>query len=194
MTATIAKIVWAVCVAGWYLIRLPHERRSRRTAVVNNRRDGMEAALLTVSFAGLGLIPGAYVVTGFDSLADYPFRPAQGWIGTALFAAALYVFYRTHRQLGRNWSVTLKVRDQHRLVTEGIYAHVRHPMYSAFFLWALAQACLLANWIAGPAGLVGFGILFAFRVGREERMMAETFGEAYREYAARTKRLVPWVY
>jgi protein-S-isoprenylcysteine O-methyltransferase Ste14 len=48
--------------------------------------------------------------------------------------------------------------------------------------------------IAGPAGLLGFGTLFALRVGREERMMEATFGEAYRAYAARTWRVVPGVF
>ena len=45
------------------------------------------------------------------------------------------------------------------LVTEGIYGRVRHPMYTAFWLWAVAQALLLPNWIAGFSGLIGFGTL-----------------------------------
>jgi protein-S-isoprenylcysteine O-methyltransferase Ste14 len=67
-------------------------------------------------------------------------------------------------------------------------------MYSAFWLWAIAQALLLPNWIAGPAGLVGFGTLFLLRVGREERLMDETFGEDYRRYAARTWRILPGIF
>jgi protein-S-isoprenylcysteine O-methyltransferase Ste14 len=90
--------------------------------------------------------------------------------------------------------VTLEIRQNHGLVTDGIYRFVRHPMYSAYFLWALSQALLLPNWIAGPAGLVGFGTLFAFRVRREERMMLAAFGDAYAEYAARTKRIIPGVF
>lgn len=194
MTATIAKIVWAVCAISWYVIRYPHERRSRKTAVTRDGLDRMELVLMIVSGTGLGIIPAAYVATDFGGFADYPFSPLQGWIGTALFAGSLYLFYRTHRDLGRNWSVTLKVREQHRLITEGVYAYIRHPMYTAFFLWGLAQAFLLANWIAGPAGLVGFGTLYLFRVSREEAMMREVFGEEYRLYSARTKRLVPWIY
>jgi protein-S-isoprenylcysteine O-methyltransferase Ste14 len=86
------------------------------------------------------------------------------------------------------------VREQHKLVTDGLYHYVRHPMYTAFFMWAVAQALLLPNWIAGPAGLVGFGILFLFRVGREEAMMLESFGEQYRAYMVRTARLIPHIY
>jgi protein-S-isoprenylcysteine O-methyltransferase Ste14 len=104
------------------------------------------------------------------------------------------MFRRTHKDLGRNWSVTLEVRQQHALVTDGVYSRVRHPMYSAFWLWALAQALLLPNWIAGPAGIVGFGTLFLLRVTREEQMMTETFGEEYRAYMARTWRVFPGIY
>jgi protein-S-isoprenylcysteine O-methyltransferase Ste14 len=61
-------------------------------------------------------------------------------------------------------------------------------------MWGLAQALLLQNWIAGPAGLIGFGLLYAFRVGREEAMMREAFGEAYAAYEARTRRIVPFIH
>ena len=86
------------------------------------------------------------------------------------------------------------VREQHSLVTTGVYAHVRHPMYAAFWLWALAQFLLLPNWIAGAAGLVGFGVLFFGRVGAEERMLVDHFGDDYRRYMARTARIIPGVY
>src|SRR5262249_1793066 len=147
-----------------------------------------------ISFTGLFIVPAIYVTTGEPPVADYPFHSAPAWLGTALFAVALIGFRRTHHDLGRFWSVTLAMRQTHQLVTDGVYRHVRHPMYAAFFLWAIAQALLLPNLIAGPAGLVGFGILFGFRVGREERMMEAMFGDAYRTYAARTWRLVPGVF
>lgn len=107
---------------------------------------------------------------------------------------ALALFHRIHRDLGRSWSVTLEIRDQHVLVTDGLYRHLRHPMYTAFWLWALAQLLLLPNLIAGPAGLVGFGVLFFGRIEREERMLLDKFGEGYRSYMVRTKRIIPWIY
>jgi protein-S-isoprenylcysteine O-methyltransferase Ste14 len=111
-----------------------------------------------------------------------------------VFAVSLCLFYLVHRDLGENWSFTLEIRKRHALVTTGLYRWIRHPMYSAFLLWAIAQALLLPNWIAGPAGLVGFGTLFFFRVGREEQMMIETFGDEYRAYVARTKRVIPGIF
>jgi protein-S-isoprenylcysteine O-methyltransferase Ste14 len=58
----------------------------------------------------------------------------------------------------------------------------------------IAQALLLPNYVAGLAGLIGFGLLYFIRVGREEQMMLDTFGAEYRDYMARTKKLIPWVY
>ena len=63
-------------------------------------------------------------------------------------------------------------------------------MYASQWLWGMAQALLLQNWIAGWAGVVLFVPLYVFRVVREERMMLEQFGEAYRAYMNRTGRVV----
>lgn len=189
-----SKIIWAIGVVGWFVIRLPHDRRSRRTARIRRASGLREKLLLSASTTGLGILPALYVFSHAFRFADYPLHPVQVAVGGLIFALALWMFYRTHKDLGRNWSVTLEVREQHRLVTGGVYNSVRHPMYAAFWLWALAQAFLLPNWIAGPAGLIGFGILFFMRVGREEQMMIETFGDEYRTYMQRTARVVPGIY
>jgi protein-S-isoprenylcysteine O-methyltransferase Ste14 len=194
MTPFIAKLAWVAGIIGWYVIRYPHQRRSRKTPITSRRERVREGILLATSFTGLFILPVIYVMTGAPQVADYPFHPLLAWLGTATFAVALIGFYRTHRDLGRFWSVTLEIRQTHELVTTGVYRHVRHPMYAAFFLWAIAQALLLPNWIAGPAGLVGFGTLFGLRVRREERMMETAFGDAYRAYAARTWRVIPGVF
>jgi protein-S-isoprenylcysteine O-methyltransferase Ste14 len=194
MTPLAGKVIWTLGVVGWFLIRYPHDRRSRRIPKRTRRDGAREIVLMVISAAGLLVIPLIYVFSDQPRFANYPFHAWQAWLGGATFVAALWLFRRTHKDLGRNWSVTLEVRERHTLVTSGVYSRVRHPMYSAFWLWALAQALLLPNWIAGPAGLVGFGTLFALRVRREEQLMIETFGDEYRRYMARTSRVLPGVY
>jgi protein-S-isoprenylcysteine O-methyltransferase Ste14 len=194
MTPLIAKIIWLVGGALWFAIRFPHQRRARNVKVARSIGGLHDQILLGCSLTGLALIPLFYAITGVPQFAEYSFRPLQGWLGLILILGALSLFYATHRQLGRNWSVTLDTRQKHQLVATGVYALVRHPMYSAFWLLALAQAALLPNWIAGLSGIVGWGILFFLRVGREERLMIETFGEDYREYMRRTARIIPRVY
>lgn len=194
MTPSVAKAIFMLLAVGWYVIRFPYARRSRRTPVVRSARGWRETALLSVSLAGLGILPFIYVATGFPHIADYSFRAAQPWMGLLAAIAALTMFRMTHKALGRNWSVSLDVRESHKLISDGIYGRVRHPMYTAFWLWAVAQALLLPNWFAGCAGLVGFGILFFGRVAKEEELMLESFGDDYREYMSRTYSVIPWVY
>jgi protein-S-isoprenylcysteine O-methyltransferase Ste14 len=194
MTPFLAKTILILGAVSWFVIRWPHQRRSWKTPVAKNQRNLREKLLLLSNLMGLGVIPFTYAFTGFPRFADYAFQPLLAWVGALIMVLALVLFYRVHRELGRNWSDSLQVRETHALVTHGLYRYVRHPMYSAFFLWGLAQLMLLPNWIAGPAGLVGFAILFGFRVGREEQMMIEAFGDQYRDYMKRTARLVPWVY
>ena len=194
MTPALSKLVFVMLAIGWYLIRYEFARRSRRQTVLRSGRGPREATLLLVSLTGLGILPLTYIVTAIPHFAAYAFRPAQAWLGVFFAIAALTMFRLTHRALGRNWSVSLDVREGHQLITDGIYRRVRHPMYSAFWLWAVAQALLLPNWVAGFSGIVGFGILFFGRVGREEGLMLETFGDRYREYMTRTYRVIPWVF
>jgi protein-S-isoprenylcysteine O-methyltransferase Ste14 len=127
--------------------------------------------------------------------ADYRLSPEArehaGWVGTGLLAAALWLFWRSHHDLGANWSPSLEIGEQHALVTRGVYRHIRHPMYASQVLWSLAQMLLLPNWVAGWGGLVSFLPLYLSRIPNEERMMLDHFGEAYREYCARTGRILP---
>lgn len=194
MTLFIAELIWAFGCVAYYIIRYPHQRRSRKTPVADRRNRMRENTLVVISYSGLFAIPLIYVLTGEPKFADYEFHPIQAWIGTLVLAAGMALLHRTHRDLGRAWSITLEIRDQHTLVTRGIYERLRHPMYAAFWLWAISQALLLPNWIAGLSGLVGFGTLFFARVRHEERMMLEAFGDEYRAYMARTYRLIPGIY
>jgi protein-S-isoprenylcysteine O-methyltransferase Ste14 len=194
VTAAIAKIIWLGFGIAWAVLRQRPGKRSRKTPVRYSARGAREFILLGASLTGLGIVPFVYVAAHFPKFADYPFMPVLSYLGIAVDVICLWMFHRTHRDLGENWSVSLDLRERHTLVTTGIYGLVRHPMYSGFWLMALAQVLLLPNWIAGPAGLVGFGILFFGRVRREEEMMITAFGDEYRAYMARTARVVPWIY
>jgi protein-S-isoprenylcysteine O-methyltransferase Ste14 len=194
VTATISKVLWLAFGIAWSILRQRPGRHSRKTPVRYSGRDAREIALLGCSLTGLGIVPFIYVLTRFPRFADYPFVPAQGYAGIAVYLGVLWLFYRTHRDLGRNWSVSLDLRERHTLVTTGVYAAVRHPMYTGFWLMGVAQLLMLPNWVAGPAGLIGFGTLFFGRVGREEDMMISAFGDEYRNYMRRTARIVPWIY
>jgi protein-S-isoprenylcysteine O-methyltransferase Ste14 len=194
MTVLVAKIIWIAGIVAWFVIRYPFQRRAAALGVARSAGGVSDRVVLAIAALGQFVVPLIYVATGWPAFAEYPFHPLQAWMGLVAFAAALVLFRLTHAQLGRNWSISLETRSQHSLVTRGLYAYVRHPMYSSFLLSALAQVLLLPNWVAGPAGLVGIAVLFFFRVGREEALMTETFGEDYRVYMRTTARIIPWLY
>ena len=194
MTPTISKVIFVVLVIGWYLIRYKYARRSRRVKIVWSARGPAKLRCCSHLLQDLELCRSSTLRRQFLVSPLTAFHPLFAWLGVFFAIAALGMFHLTHRALGRNWSISLDVREDHQLVTEGIYRRVRHPMYSAFWLWAIAQALLLPNWIAGFAGLAGFGTLFFGRVAREEQMMLETFGDSYRAYMARTGRVFPFIF
>jgi len=181
-------------VVAWYFIRRPFARRAKRLRVVSDQRSMRDRFGLAAAIIGLAIIPGIYVFTGFPLSADYLLSPLSVVIGAALYVAAMWIFRRTHKELGKNWSISLEIREKHELISAGPYALIRHPMYTSFLLMALGQAFLLANWFVGLAGLVGFAILFFLRVDKEEQMMLEFFGPQYRDYMNRTKRIIPYLY
>jgi len=124
---------------------------------------------MATSAAGLGVLPFIYVISKRAAVRQLPVPP-PGKAGSAPLRspARSGSSARTHKDLGRNWSVTLEVREQHALVTNGVYSRVRHPMYSAFWLWALAQALLLPKLDrrAGRPDRVRDAVLFTRRDAR----------------------------
>jgi protein-S-isoprenylcysteine O-methyltransferase Ste14 len=193
MNPWIAKATILAATLVMILIRAPHGQRSRGIKVVKSRKGSLETVLLTIAWLGF-FVPLVWIATPLLAFADYPLRIVPFVAGVLCLSWGLWLFHRSHADLGTNWSITLEVREKHQLVTHGIYRHVRHPMYLALLLYSLGQALVLPNWVAGPSYLVALGLLFALRVGPEERMMKEQFGTDYEAYMSQTKRLFPGVW
>lgn len=178
-------------VVAWYILRIPFERKAKKARIAEDEMKLPERVRLAISLGGLGVVPAIHVASGFPAWANYSFQPVLAVIGIACAVAALVMFRLTHKALGRNWSVSLQLKDDHKLITHGIYRKIRHPMYTAFWLMALAQACLLPNVVAGLAGIAGFGTLYLLRVRHEEALMLKGFGPEYQAYMDRTGRILP---
>ncbi|MBW7991248.1 MAG: isoprenylcysteine carboxylmethyltransferase family protein [Planctomycetes bacterium] len=173
-----------------FVIRKIYTVRCRKSKTIRKYKSVVDIILL--SAAGIGMVlPFFFMFTPLLDFADYYLPKWLGWIGTAVFAMALLLLWRSHADLGRNWSPIPQIRPEHSLVTNGIYHHIRHPMYAAHLLWAIAQGLLLENWLAGWAFLVVFVPFYLIRVPKEEQMMLEQFDEQYRQYISRTGRIIP---
>jgi protein-S-isoprenylcysteine O-methyltransferase Ste14 len=170
--------------------RTAHTRKYRQLNIAVDRKTLPDIILLVL--AGLGLlVPLVCVFSSLLDFASYSLPTWTGWLGAAIFAAAIWLLWRSHVDLGRNWTPTLGIRDDHQLVTNGVFEQIRHPMYAAHILWGVAAVLMLHNWIAGSAILVVSVAHYFSRANAEEQMMLEHFGERYESYMRRTGRIIP---
>ncbi len=113
------------------------------------------------------------------------------WLGAPVGFAGIAGLIDVHRALGRNFSGTLHLRDDHELIVSGPYRYVRHPMYTAFYLILTGFALLTENWLLGGGMILGLTFVMLSRVKHEEQVMLERFGGRYAEYMSRTGRFLP---
>lgn len=98
-------------------------------------------------------------------------------------------------QCGRNFThlVAEEKKDQHKLVTEGVYSHLRHPSYTGWFWWSVGCQLLLANPICVVAWAAASWNFFSERIAVEERYLHQFFGPQYKEYHARSGIYIPFI-
>ena len=193
MNIHMPQLIFLVGLGSYIAIREVYQRRIGESEATVQRSSASDRLLVALVFLGQTLVPALYLFTPWLNGASYELPRALAWLGAAILAAGLWVFWRSHADLGKNWSVSLKLRSDHRLVTHGVYRMVRHPMYSSFLLFGVGQALLLPNGLAGASALIAVALMCIFRVPREEAMMCEHFGQEYREYMQRTGRVAPRV-
>jgi protein-S-isoprenylcysteine O-methyltransferase Ste14 len=142
---TAFKALYFLGLLAEIAIRVPHEWRRRATRMEGDRADSLERSLIGLLSVGMLLVPGIYVTIPWLDRSDYRLPPQVerrvGRIGTAFLASALILFWRSHADLGRNWSPSLQLLKDHRLVTGGVYRHVRHPMYASSGCGASPRSC-----------------------------------------------------
>ena len=189
-----AKFIWCVFVVLWGGLRYQPNRKSRRIRIKKTKKTPREYFSMCAATLGFGCLPAIWVFT--DYLAYFDYQPRFWLLITAILGliASLCLFRLTHKNLGKMWSHTVDLRENHKLITHGIYEKVRHPMYTAFWIWAFSSALLIPNWLTGFGSIMGFGTLYILRVKKEEQMMQEEFGQEYVSYMQRTKRLIPNIY
>ena len=173
------------------IIRSVYGRKFHRDNVLQQKKEH-PLVLFGMALWGIVLfLPLFYIFTTWLDFADYQIPTPLGVLGSVIFIGGLWVLQRSHIDLARNFSPSLFIQKQHTLVTHGIYKYIRHPMYLSFWAWAVGQALLIPNWIAGPFGIIAFYLIYSFRVEHEEQQLVDYFGDPYRDYIKSTGRFFP---
>ncbi len=114
------------------------------------------------------------------------------WLGALIVVVGIAIRMKALLDLGSAFSMKVERREDQELVTSGLYATIRHPLYLATLAMALGIPILLSAWLTLIlTALTLIGILV--RIRKEERFMREQF-PGYEEYARRTWRLLPGIY
>jgi len=115
-----------------------------------------------------------------------------GAIGAAVNLAGLLFTVWARIHLGRNWSGTVTLKQDHELITSGPYAWVRHPIYTGLLLGFVGLAIARGEWRSILAVVI-IALAFWRKLRIEESWMLEQFGDAYRSYRQRVAALIPGV-
>ena len=155
-------------------------RRSRLSVI------GIAIQMLAFFAVGFGQLTIGYAATSFDAIEQ---------AGATLLLAGItcWLFAASKRALGRNWSLVARTRADHELVTWGPFAYVRHPIYSALFVWLIAMAVAFGHYWGLIFGVPLYWIGTILRIREEERLLRAQFGSDYDAYAARVKRFLPGI-
>lgn len=122
--------------------------------------------------------------------AHVPLPAWARWGGVLLASVGGALLIWTFHTLGPNLTDTVVTRRVHTLVTAGPYHWVRHPLYTSTALAVVGNALTAANWFLFASGAMVFAMM-VIRTKKEEAFLIARFGDAYREYMARTGRFLP---
>ena len=156
-----------------------HEARQRPIIVISG----------TLSFGAIILAPWEHMSYG----GPLPREGLIPWVGILLFVVAIGLQWWALRELGPFYTSRLGIQEGHRLVTSGPYGLVRHPGYLSGIISIIGIALSMGSLLATLAS-IGSLLLVIWRIGGEEEMLLEAFGDDYRDYQRKTRKLVPLIY
>ena len=177
---------WLLSIVFFLSIARAFWRKSPETA----------AATSSGSRAGILLQMAGFAITGFGfiRIAVAPLSAItslQTLVVIALMGSAIALFVTSSNALGRNWSLVARTRSDHELVRTGPYARVRHPIYLAMLLFLLALSIALGHWGQLLLGMPIFLVGTKIRIDAEDRLLEQSFGDAFRQYRDATPALFP---
>ena len=192
MKVTLGNLHILVLVAGWVAMGVVVflRRRFQSSAVLQrDRRSFLGTAIQGVGFAAVFSVRRKLVNLPINNagLDDVTILLA----GMLLLGCSVWMLQAAISALGKQWSLTARVLEEHTLVTSGPYGLVRHPIYTAMFGMLLGSGILVSRWESIVVGAAFFLCGTVIRIRIEERLLRAVFGRAYENYARKVPALIP---
>jgi protein-S-isoprenylcysteine O-methyltransferase Ste14 len=183
---TFIEYSWVTLGLVW-LAGLAFTKRTVRAQPTSQRIFHLAAILL-----GFLLLAGSHLRGGWLGSQFLSPIPAVEDIGVAITVAGCLFAIWARITLGSNWSGRATVKAKHELIVKGPYAIARHPIYTGILTGAVGTGLAVAEWRCF-LGFALMALMFAAKIGQEEKLMMETFPAAYPQYRQRVKALIPGV-
>src|SRR3989449_43229 len=162
--------------------------RLRRRGATRVRRDRGSGALIIFTVFVSIILAFSFGYAGIGMLPDWAFYP-----GIFLMFLGILVRQWAIAVLGRFFSLTVRVAEDHRVVEKGPYRLVRHPSYTGVLITFIGLALAVQSWGALLVLLGVFSISYGYRMRVEEKTLLSELGADYASYMKRTKRLIPYL-
>jgi protein-S-isoprenylcysteine O-methyltransferase Ste14 len=115
-------------------------------------------------------------------------------IGLTLIVLGLILRWIAILTLRRYFTVDVSIASDHKIIDKGLYSHIRHPAYLGSLLSFLGLGISFSNWISLIIIFVPITGAFIYRIKIEEAALLQAFGNKYRDYSVRTRRLIPGIF
>jgi protein-S-isoprenylcysteine O-methyltransferase Ste14 len=116
------------------------------------------------------------------------------YLGVATLLFGIYFRAWAVNTLGKFFTATVQIKDDHQLIQGGPYQIVRHPSYTGAFLAILSTSLILNSWIGFIIAFLAMSLAYYVRIGIEERELIGKFQDRYIEYKKTTKMIIPYVW
>lgn len=162
---------------------------SSTEAKQNKNRD--KFSVLLILFFSIGSIIIAVIDWAYFHTIENSAYALTGLIfivlGVAFRAWAIQI-------LGKFFTATIQIKDDHKLIVVGPYSIVRHPSYLGAWMTIAGTAIFLNSYIAFAFAFIGMGVSYYIRIKLEEKALVEVFGQQYLDYQKRVKRIMPFIW
>jgi protein-S-isoprenylcysteine O-methyltransferase Ste14 len=180
-------VLWIAFVVYWQ-IKAGDTKATKRLEPVASRILRVLILLISIVLLSTTRIPLRWLYLQPWPAGFWPF-----WLGASVMVAGLLFAVWARERLGRNWSRSVTIKQDHELITTGPYAVVRHPIYTGILAGILGTAIALSQ-VRGFIVFVLIFLMFWFKLRMEEQWMRSQFGETYATYAHQTAALVPYLF
>jgi protein-S-isoprenylcysteine O-methyltransferase Ste14 len=182
----------AVVILCWLVFASVFLFKKKGPQPKESRRERASIAGIVLQGLSFAFAWGVRRPTFSPMTPDHPaFATVLAGLEVALAVGSIWLTISAVRVLGKQWSFQARLVEGHRLVTDGPYALVRHPIYTGMLGMLLATALAFAHFVVLVPALILYGAGTVVRVRSEEKLLREAFGQAFEEYASRVPAVLP---